>query len=194
MGAVKEGKVIASSLGSIVSHPLRTRCLVILSERVASPNEIANELDEQVSDVAYHIKVLRAYDCIELVDTAPRRGATEHFYRGVKRPHMSDEEFAALSVGERVGFARQILQFAMADAARALDTEVFGKRPDHHISRLPGQVDEQGWKELTQIQAESLERSTQVIAASGERTASDASLTTFPVRAISLLFEMPPST
>lgn len=191
MGPVKQDKALDSTLGAIVSHPLRTHCLVILSERVASPNEIANELGEEVSHVAYHVKVLRECGCIELVDTAARRGATEHYYRGIQRPHLSDEEFAALSLEERQDFVRLIIQFGLADAARSLNTYSFGKRPDHHISRLPGTVDEQGWEELRDIAANALDRSIEAIAASGERMAAEGGGAGFPVRVFSMLFEMP---
>lgn len=52
--------------------------LAILNERVASPNELSQQLDEGLSQVSYHVKVLVDCDCIELVRTKPRRGAVEH--------------------------------------------------------------------------------------------------------------------
>src|ERR1700761_9561038 len=67
------------------AHPLRGQILIILNERVASPNLLAQELDQSLNLVAYHVRVLEKYDCIELVDTKQRRGATEHFYRATRR-------------------------------------------------------------------------------------------------------------
>ena len=66
------------------AHPLRVQILIILNERVASPNLLAQELDQSLNLVAYHVRVLEKYDCIELVDTKQRRGATEHFYRATR--------------------------------------------------------------------------------------------------------------
>jgi DNA-binding transcriptional ArsR family regulator len=191
MPSVTEGRPLDATLGAIVSHPLRARCLVILSERVASPSEIASELDEDVGTIAYHVKVLKRCNCIELVDTAQRRGATEHYYRGIKKPHLSDEEFARLSLEERLRFARLILQFSLADAATALDATTFGQRPDHHISRAPVVVDEEGWGELREIYAEALQRTLDVQAASAERMAGDPGSTRIPARVVTMVFEMP---
>lgn len=64
-----------------LTHPIRARALAILNERTASPNEIAKELGQGVGHVSYHINVLKKCECIELVNTEPRRGAVEHYYR-----------------------------------------------------------------------------------------------------------------
>lgn len=64
-----------------LAHPLRVRILEILSERVASPNDLSEELGIELTHVAYHTRTLDRCGCLELVDTAKRRGATEHFYK-----------------------------------------------------------------------------------------------------------------
>jgi DNA-binding transcriptional ArsR family regulator len=72
-----------------LSHPLRVRILEVLSERVASPNELSAELGVDLSTVAYHTRTLDRCGCLELVDTARRRGATEHFYRAAAGTGLS---------------------------------------------------------------------------------------------------------
>jgi DNA-binding transcriptional ArsR family regulator len=64
-----------------LGHPVRMRVLDILNDRVASPSELAKELGEPLGNVAYHVKILEEAEAIELVRTAPVRGALEHFYR-----------------------------------------------------------------------------------------------------------------
>jgi DNA-binding transcriptional ArsR family regulator len=64
-----------------LAHPLRVQILAILNDRMASPNELSKELDEGLSQVSYHVKVLKDFDMIEMVKTEPRRGAVEHYYR-----------------------------------------------------------------------------------------------------------------
>ena len=64
-----------------LGHPVRMRVLDILDARVASPSELAKELGEPLGNVAYHVKILEETGAIELVRTAPVRGALEHFYR-----------------------------------------------------------------------------------------------------------------
>ena len=87
---------IEQRLFKALSHPLRFQALIILSERVASPNELAKELNEGLSQVSYHVKVLKDCECIELVKTEPRRGAVEHYYRATSRAFLSDDEWARL--------------------------------------------------------------------------------------------------
>jgi DNA-binding transcriptional ArsR family regulator len=83
----KSGKRSQIDLGLVkaLTHELRVEILVILGERTASPKELSDALDEGLSQVSYHVKVLREYECIELVDTKPRRGAVEHYYRATSR-------------------------------------------------------------------------------------------------------------
>ena len=69
-----------------LGHPVRVRALEVLNTRVASPSELAKELGEPLGNVAYHVKILEENDAIELVRTAPVRGALEHFYRAKVRP------------------------------------------------------------------------------------------------------------
>lgn len=64
-----------------IAHPIRVRILEVLAGRTASPSEIAKEIGEGVSNVSYHIKVLRTYGGIKMVREEPVRGAVEHFYR-----------------------------------------------------------------------------------------------------------------
>ncbi len=191
MAAVKKSGALDSTLGAIVAHPLRSRCLTILSDRTASPNELATELGEDVGNVSYHVKQLLKMEVIELVSERPVRGAVEHFYRAIKRPLVSDEEYANLTVEDRVRFARLILQFSVADAATAIETTTFAQRPDHHVTRLPVRVDEEGWKELGEIYREAFQRTIEVEAASAERMAGDPDATSIPARVVTMFFEMP---
>src|ERR1043166_4271590 len=68
-----------------ISHPLRHRLLGMLDGRVASPNQLARELEWPLGRVSYHIRLLSDLGAIELVRTEPRRGALEHFYRADRK-------------------------------------------------------------------------------------------------------------
>jgi len=82
-------EAIDQRLVRALSHPLRVRILEILSARVASPNDLSEELGVELSHVAYHTRTLNRCGCLELVDTAQRRGATEHFYKAAPRTALS---------------------------------------------------------------------------------------------------------
>ena len=58
-----------------LAHPLRERILQALNENVASPAQLARALDEPLGNVSYHVKILLECEAIELVRTAPVRGA-----------------------------------------------------------------------------------------------------------------------
>ena len=83
-------------IAKALSHPMRARILMILNERVASPNEISEEIEERLPNVSYHVRALLDLGCIELVDTAQRRGAVEHYYRAIVRPFFSDRDWKRL--------------------------------------------------------------------------------------------------
>jgi DNA-binding transcriptional ArsR family regulator len=68
-------------LAKALSNDVRTRALELLAEGPRSPKLIAAELELDLRNVAYHVRVLKKLGCIELVETVPRRGAVEHVYR-----------------------------------------------------------------------------------------------------------------
>src|SRR3954452_6553984 len=126
-----------TALAAIVAHPTRARAFTILGERTASPVEIAQEIGKDVGHVGYHVRKLLQLDVVELVDERPVRGAVEHFYRATSRAYVSTEELADRSVEEREVFTRHILQFHVADIARALDAGTFDARPNRALVRMP---------------------------------------------------------
>src|ERR1700760_3425072 len=83
-------------IAKALAPPLRARILERLADRVASPGELASELGVPLGVAAYHIRMLRQYECIELVRTEPVRGALQHFYTAAAQPHFNRGELAAL--------------------------------------------------------------------------------------------------
>lgn len=64
-----------------LGHPLRVRILEFMGERECSPNEIRLALEENLSNVSYHMRTLEEHGAIEGTRTEPCRGAVEHFYK-----------------------------------------------------------------------------------------------------------------
>lgn len=191
MAPLKESRASAATLGAVLAHPLRSRCLTILTERTASPAELSRQLLVEVSKVSYHVRQLEKMGAVELVETRPVRGAVEHFYRAIQRPLVDDEGYKDLTCEERTEIGRQVVQLTMADVETSMKEEVFGRRFDHHVSRVPVIVDERGWEELRDIHAEALERVLDVQARSAERISGDADAEGFPARVVAMVFEMP---
>jgi len=139
-----------------LSHELRVEILGILNERVASPNELANELEEGLSQVSYHVKVLKDYECIVLVKTVPRRGAVEHYYRATSSAFLTDRDWHELPESVRPGLSADLLELILGDAVRALEEGTFDAREDRHMSRTPLLLDDEGWSEVLKSSAENL--------------------------------------
>lgn len=149
--------IVDNQLVRALSHPLRARALAILNERVASPSEIAIELGFPVGNVSYHVNTLQELGCVELVKTAQRRGATEHYYRGVTRSFLNDANWSQLSPAAKNGVSVAGLKMINDAAMAALLAETFDARADRHLSCTPVALDEEGWQEVTTLLAEALE-------------------------------------
>jgi DNA-binding transcriptional ArsR family regulator len=175
-----------------MGHQVRVQALTILNERVASPNEISKELGESVGHVSYHIKVLKECECIELVDTAPRRGAMEHYYRATDRAFLDAEEWATLPSTIRPGLSASLLKTVINDAASSVLEGTFDKRIDRHLSWTPMIVDEEGWDELKAGLEEMLEKVLEIQTSSAARLAK-ADAAGVPVTVAMMGFEAPPS-
>jgi DNA-binding transcriptional ArsR family regulator len=175
-----------------LTHPLRVEILMILNERTASPNELSKELNEGLGQVSYHVKVLRDYNCIELVDTAPRRGAVEHYYRATSRAFLTDDDWRAMPESVKPGLSADLLQVIVDDAVAALEGGTFHRRDEHHQSWTPMLVDEQGWKDATDTLREALDRVLEIQAESAARLAK-SSEQSIPISVTMLGYEVPPT-
>jgi hypothetical protein len=151
---------------------------------------LADKLHEPVNDVAYHVRRLRDLGIIELAGTRPVRGATQHFYRAVRRPYLSNEEVAELGREDTTASATNILRIEFADAAGSLEADKLVERPEHYLFRLPANLDEEGWQEFHDIFADAAERLYEAEARSVERRGkSDEESETVQVVAHLNLFE-----
>ena len=167
----KKGNGVDQRLVKALAHPLRVEILTILNERMASPNELSKELDEGLSQVSYHVKVLKDFECIEMVKTEPRRGAVEHYYRATERAFLTDRDWRSLPDSVKPGVSSSAVQMIFEDVAEALRGGTFDLRDDRHISWTPGVVDEQGWRESVDLVAETLERVMKIHEGSAKRLA-----------------------
>ena len=191
-----------ATIFNALKHPLRVRILEVLNEGPRSPSqfveeglipkELFNSYQQALSLASYHFRELEKEGCLEVVESIPRRGAVEHVYRGMTPlVFFSDAEFEAMPETTRGQLSRLALQGLIARADRALSTETFDARPDRHLTWVPMQLDERGWKEviatlattfgeLTQIRHDARDR----LAASGEEV--------IPTTVAMLGFESPP--
>lgn len=165
----KEG--VEQIVAKAFAHPLRVQILIILNEKVASPNMLAQQLDQSLNLVAYHVRVLEKYDCIELVDTKQRRGATEHFYRATRRQFLSDDEWSRLPSTLRPGIAGAVLKTVFEDLEAASKSGTLDDVDDMHLSRTPMVLDREGWDDVSESLKGCLDRLLEIQAEASERMA-----------------------
>jgi DNA-binding transcriptional ArsR family regulator len=155
-------------LAKALSHPLRSRILTVYNDRVTSPNQVSQELDEPLGNVSYHTRILRDLGCLELVKTEPRRGAVEHYYRATVRPYLDDVQWSRLPASLRRQLTGQTLNEVWVDVHTAADAGGFD-HPETHVSRSRLQLDEQGWREVTELLSDTLDRAFEIHAESAGR-------------------------
>lgn len=163
------GRPAHEQLVKALSHPLRTECLTILSDRMASPREIAESLDEDLSNVSYHVRVLSELGLIELVGEEPVRGAVAHFYKAIERPLFSAAEAEKIPLEVQKAFSAYSWDLLIKDATEAIESGTFNSRPDWHLTRTPILVDSEGFARLSKAMDELLELVFDEQAASAER-------------------------
>lgn len=87
-------------IGEALIHPTQRRILeaALVFEGPVSPKMLAEWTREPLGNVSYHVGILAGVrkdspfaECpiLELVDTAQRRGAVEHFYRLTRKARLS---------------------------------------------------------------------------------------------------------
>ncbi len=158
MPKTKKKDGVEQIVAKAFAHPLRVQILIILNERVASPNLLAQELDQSLNLVAYHVRVLEKYDCIELVDTKQRRGATEHFYRATRRQFLTDSEWSRMPQSLRPGLSGAMLKSVFDDIEEAISTGTLDELEDRHLSRTSMVVDKRAWDETSKLLSQTLDR------------------------------------
>ncbi len=196
-----QGKKRSRTIFSAVKHPLRVRILEALNEGPRSPSQFVEEglvpkesyntYQQALSLASYHFRELEKEGCLEVTESIPRRGAVEHVYRGLATVFVDDAEFEQMDQPTRRRLSRISLQGMVARADRAITEDTFDARTDRHLTWMPMQLDERGWKELiaslaatfaemTRIRSDAIDR----IAASGDEV--------IPATVAMLGFESPP--
>lgn len=152
-----------------LNHPVRVKALTILTEKIASPKEIAAQIDAPLSNVSYHVRVLDELGLVEIVEEESVRGSVAHFYTAVERPLIDNPDWEKLSPKVRSAFSGYVIETLMSDAAASLAAGVFDRREDRHLSRTSLVLDERAWRRVSEIQAKALGQILKEQAAAAER-------------------------
>jgi DNA-binding transcriptional ArsR family regulator len=70
-----------------LAHAMRRAILREMPEDVlVSPSEMAPKLEDTISNISYHFRMLARGSAVELAEERQVRGATQHFYRKSLKP------------------------------------------------------------------------------------------------------------
>jgi DNA-binding transcriptional ArsR family regulator len=139
-------------LGKALSNVLRQHILLATVREEISPKELSKALGENLSQVTYHVKVLRD-DCdgmIEETRTEPRRGAVEHYYRATAKSLLPAKAWRQLEKGLRAVVGAGQASDLFNDLADALKAGKLQGAHDH-ISRTPLVLDVEGQRNVKAI-------------------------------------------
>jgi DNA-binding transcriptional ArsR family regulator len=139
------------------AHPLRLQILSLLDNRVASPKEIAAELETPLPNTAYHVRQLASLGLVELVRRTARGGAIEHHYTASVRPIIPDDVWADLPDIVKRAYNSGVLQQAIPQLLAAADAGGF-MAEDSHFTRTPGRLDAKGWRAISRELMKTFER------------------------------------
>jgi DNA-binding transcriptional ArsR family regulator len=183
--------LVVPELATAMRHPTRSYALTILTERVASPKEIARELDRTIRHVTYHLGVLEELGCIELVRTEAAGGGrvVEHFYKATKRPWLDRQSWKGLDGTDQQGVTSTLMELISADLESAMSSGTFTNPADNHLSRTPMNVDKEGWEEVIALLAGTLDGLIDIQGRVSNRATAETELT--PIKVEMLQFRSP---
>ncbi|HKO37223.1 MAG TPA: hypothetical protein VJU14_02520 [Solirubrobacterales bacterium] len=185
-------------------HPMRVRILEVVNETPMSPIRFVNQglhkpvrrdfknQQNALSLVAYHFRALEKAGCIEITKLNPKRGATEHVYRGLARVFFSDEEFEALPLEDRKSLSRTSFLGLLARTDGAIQSGTFDKRTDRHLTWRALHLDPRGYREMMALLAGTYYSAEQIRTDAAARIAHDSDEEVIPFTFGILGFESPP--
>jgi DNA-binding transcriptional ArsR family regulator len=156
-----------------LAHPMRVRLLAYMNDREWSPNELSEELNEGLSQVSYHVKVLKDFEMIEMTKTEPRRGAVEHYYRAVERAYIPSWMAKLIPKSGKEIIGSNILEAIEEDLVASIKSGKFYERDDCHATYTPVTLDGTGCKEADEAANEFLETLLRIEGESANRRAKE---------------------
>ncbi len=141
-----------------LTNPTRIRILDAIAEGTASLSQLAKTLDEKLSVVDYHVRVLRTTGCIRQVEGEQSGPAGERTYElaPTAKPtrHMAPERLIRSGFGHPpAAVVQSIVERGMTNPG----TDIFGDGKDQ-LSCASIVVNAQGWREISAAIAEAVDR------------------------------------
>jgi DNA-binding transcriptional ArsR family regulator len=171
-----------------LAHPLRVQILSALEDRVASPSDLATELDAPLGNVSYHVRTLADLGLVKLVKRRTRRGAVEHYYQARGRAQVTNRAWAQVPGAVKRSMVAVALEQAVDQAGAAAVAGGF-EHEDANLSRQSVQLDAEGFAELSAAVARLHEELAGIQERSAARLAKGGDEAVLQAGLVTMLFE-----
>jgi DNA-binding transcriptional ArsR family regulator len=177
-----------------MSHPLRAEAFRLIRDNgPISPAAIAREFEADTRAVSYHVRKLREFNCVELVDAKVTRGTVEHFYVATDQHMVDTKEWDELVASEPQAaevIMDEVLQCIVDDYSVSRRASIVGLDNEFFLVRHPGNMDPEGVQEVLEASEQYEKAIEEIMVRSAHRQAEDGT-ETVPVSASIVFFKMP---
>lgn len=162
------------ALIAAMNHPARIHIMSVLAERVASPAEVAREINRDTNYLAYHFRRLKELELIELVRVERTAGGrvTGRFYRATARSWLEPEDWRRIPEETHGTITSTLLDACNTDLRAAITAGTIHE-DDNVIARVPLVVDRAGYEEVVDLLGETVRRLLAIPARASARMAED---------------------
>jgi DNA-binding transcriptional ArsR family regulator len=167
------------------AHPLRAEIFRLLTERTASPSDVARQLGAPVPNASYHVRQLAGLGLVQLVERRESRGALEHYYEATVRPTIVCDWWQDRVADESA--SRTVRLIVNAARHGGFDHDRI------HLSRTPFPIDRRSWEGFAEALAVVGRRIRGLVSAPPAAARGPRAAAAETVHAITMLFERTPA-
>ena len=160
---------VEESVGFAASHRTRAEILAALHEGPATGPQLADILGQPRHRLRYHLEELLKDGSIEIAQVRKVANVVTHVYRVTRLPYYSEEDWCAMTMGQRQVTSALILQAAWAEALASLYAGKFHNDPQVAVIWNRILLDRRGREELAREQKRSWDRIHEIEAESAAR-------------------------
>lgn len=180
-------------LEAILAHyedPQAERLDSALAFRPATAEELASELGLPLQEARRLLANLLRVGLVESVEGRTKDDPVEGAYAYSKRGVLSEESVKDMSLAEQERYGARVTNLLDQEAREALEASTFILRPEYVLARVPMDLDEEGWREISDLLQNATDDVLDAIGRSQDRLADSGER---PIRATAgvLFFEMP---
>jgi DNA-binding transcriptional ArsR family regulator len=182
---------LRAALMETFADPLRIHVYIAVYERPgATVAHVAARIEEPERRVRHEIDRLIDAGLVIVDAESLEREARERHHRAVAAPTLDEQRDEPWTDVDRRAMSLSIMKFIAADIGRAIRNRTLGTRPGHAEVRVPGEVDQRGWEDLTATMVATMQRAEETMIGSAARLEA-AGESGAEVIAAPLLFQVP---